>query len=577
MAAAPTGARVRTRLRLSPQDEAALRAVGAHLGSLAGKDLAARCAAGRLDAAGQARSRAARKRALTAESSSRWAGTITRTSEDAYRLAGQNLRAEQSSLTARIGRIQVRLAVQAGRKAGTTRGYPTAAERYAKTVRLQALQARLARVQRQAEGGAVSVVRGGKALLRKRNNLAAAGLTGAEWRQEWEAARLFLTADGEKDKAWGNETIRWHPEQGWLEVKLPAPLAPLANRPHGRYRLSCPVGFSYRGGEVAAQAATGAVRYDISHDPARGRWYLDASWKVPPVPASSLDELRQRPVVAVDVNHGHLAAAVIAADGNILGAPATIGLDLAGLPAATRDGHLRAAISTLIATARAAGAHAIVIEDLDFAQARAEGRERHGSRPSRGKRGRAFRRAVAGIPTGKLRDRLVQMAGQRRPARTRRRSCLHLPLGCPALAAAPAGTPPGNDRSPRGSAGDRATRSGPPGQAPRDREPARPGGGGTASPGAAPDHPGGPDRTQEARPPTRPPAATRQQDQTASPDHGRQPGSPRPSGAAADAGLCPARSIRTVAGEWLANRGAGARHPVMGYSKRTAVLPLGES
>ena len=411
MAAAPTGARVRTRLRLSPQDEAALRAVGAHLGSLAGKDLAARCAAGRLDAAGQARSRAARKRALTAESSSRWAGTITRTSEDAYRLAGQNLRAEQSSLTARIGRIQVRLAVQAGRKAGTTRGYPTAAEGYAKTVRLQALQARLARVERQAEGGAVSVVRGGKALLRKRNNLAAAGLTQAGWRQEWEAARLFLTADGEKDKAWGNETIRWNPEQGWLEVKLPAPLAPLANRPHGRYRLSCPVGFSYRGGEVAAQAATGAVRYDISHDPARGRWYLDASWKVPPVPASSLDGLRQRPVVAVDVNHGHLAAAVIAADGNILGAPATIGLDLAGLPAATRDGHLRAAISTLIATARAAGAHAIVIEDLDFAQARAEGRERHGSRPSRGKRGRAFRRAVAGIPTGKLRDRLVQMAG----------------------------------------------------------------------------------------------------------------------------------------------------------------------
>ncbi len=388
-----------------------LRAVGAHLGSLAGKDLAARCAAGRLDAAGEARSRAARKRALTAESSSRWAGTITRTSEDAYRLAGQNLRAEQSSLTARIGRIQVRLAVQAGRKAGTTRGYPTAAERYAKTVRLQALQARLARVERQAEGGAVSVVRGGKALLRKRNNLAAAGLTQAGWRREWEAARLFLTADGEKDKAWGNETIRWNPEQSWLEVKLPAPLAPLANRPHGRYRLSCPVGFSYRGGEVAAQAATGAVRYDISHDPARGRWYLDASWKVPPVPASSLDELRQRPVVAVDVNHGHLAAAVIAADGNILGAPATIGLDPAGLPAATRDGHLRAAISTLIATARACGARAIVIEDLDFAQARAEGRERHGSRPSRGRRGRTFRRAVAGIPAGKLRDRLVQMAG----------------------------------------------------------------------------------------------------------------------------------------------------------------------
>jgi hypothetical protein len=78
------------------------------------------------------------------------------------------------------------------------------------------------------------------------------------------------------------------------------------------------VTFCYRGDEVAAQAMSGAVRYDISHDPARGRWYIDASWTAAPAPAASLDELRQHPVVAVDVNHGHLAAAaVIAPDGNI--------------------------------------------------------------------------------------------------------------------------------------------------------------------------------------------------------------------------------------------------------------------
>ena len=256
----------------------------------------------------------------------------------------------------------------------------------------------------------MSVVRGGKALLRTRNNLAAAGLTEDQWRREWESARLFLTADGEADKAWGNETIRWNPDEGWLEIKLPAPLANLANRPHGRYRLSCPVEFSYRGDEVAAQAASGAVRYDVSHDPARGRWYIDASWKAMPASAASLDELRQHPVVAIDVNHGHLAVAVIAPDGNILGVPATLGLDLAGLPSATRDGHLRAAISALIAIAQARGARAIVIEDLDFTEARAEGRERAGSRPSRGRRSRDFRRAVHGIPTARLRDRLVQMA-----------------------------------------------------------------------------------------------------------------------------------------------------------------------
>ena len=385
-AAAPGGARVRTRLRAPAEDEAVLRKAGAHLGSLAGKDLAARCAEGRLDARGRARSRAARKRALTAGSSSRWAGAITRTSEDQVRLAGQNLRAGRASLQARIRRIQARLAIPAGSKSGRTRGYATAAERHAKTTRLQVLTARLGRVERQLDSGAVSVVRGGKSLLRMRNNLAAAGLTENQWHSQWESARLFLTADGEAAKAWGNETIRWHPEQGWLEIKLPAPLAHLANRPHGRYRLSCPVAFSYRGDQVAAQAASGAVRYDISCDPARGRWYIDASWKAAPAPAPSLDELRVRPVVAVDVNHGHLAAAVIAPDGNILGVPATIPLSLAGLPSTTRDGRLRAAISALIAAAKARGARAIVIEDLNFAAARAEGRERAGNRPSRGRR-----------------------------------------------------------------------------------------------------------------------------------------------------------------------------------------------
>ena len=198
------------------------------------------------------------------------------------------------------------------------------------------------------------MTRGGRDLLRKRLNLAAAGLTGDQWRRQWESARLFLTADGEAGKAWGNETIRFHPDEGWLEIKLPAPLADLANEPHGRYRLSCPVAFSYRGDEVAAQAATGAVRYDVTCDPARDRWYIDASWKTAPAAAAALDELRQYPVVAVDVNAGHLAVAAVAPDGNVLGTPATIGLDLAGQPAATRDGRLRAAISTIIATARRA-------------------------------------------------------------------------------------------------------------------------------------------------------------------------------------------------------------------------------
>jgi IS605 OrfB family transposase len=123
----------------------------------------------------------------------------------------------------------------------------------------------------------------------------------------------------------------------------------------------------------------------------------------------SLNQLRTSSVVAVDVNAGHLAVAVITPDGNVIGGLSTIPLPLAGLPAATRDGRIRAAITQLISIAREHGAQAVVIENLDFKQARAEGRERTGNRPSRGKRGRAFRRLIAGIPTARFRDRLVQM------------------------------------------------------------------------------------------------------------------------------------------------------------------------
>jgi len=407
---APTGARVRSRLRVSGQDETVLWAVVSHLGSLAGRDLATRCAEGRLDPDGRAASRTRRKRALTAESSSRWAGAITRTTEDQVRLAGQNLRALRTSLHTRIRTIEARLAAPADGKAGRQRGYETPAERHGKAVRLQALSARMAAIDRRLEAGTVSVVRGGRHLLRKRGNLAAAGLTEAQWRFQWESARLFLTADGEKDKAWGNETIRWHPDEGWLEVRLPIPLAHLANRPHGRYRLSCLVEFSYRGDEVAAQAATGAVRYDISHDPVKGRWYIDASWRIQPGPAPTLEDLRQAPVLAADLNHGHLAAWVLTPDGNPAGPPATIPLVLEGLAASRRDGRLLAAISELTGLARQYGCRAVAIEDLDFANAREQGREQAGTRPSRGRRGRGFRRLVSGIPTGRFRDRLVQMA-----------------------------------------------------------------------------------------------------------------------------------------------------------------------
>ena len=541
VAAAPAGARVRARLRVSPQDEAVLWVAGTHLGSLVGRDLAARCAEGRLDAKGRARSRARRKKALTAQSSSRWAGTITRTSEDQVRLAGQNLRAERNTLQARIRRIGARLPVPASGEAGRVRGYATAAERHAKAIRLQVLQARLARVDRRLQAGTVSVARGGKALLRKRNNLAAAGITQDQWRREWESARLFLTADGEKDKVWGNETIRWNPDEGWVEIKLPVPLARLANRPHGRYRLSAPAGFCYRGDEVAAQAAGGAVRYDISHDPARGRWYIDASWKAAPAPSASLDQLRQHPVLAVDLNHGHLAAWAVTPDGNPAGPPVTIPVDLAGLPAATRDGRLRAAISSLTRLARQRGCRAVVIEDLDFADAREQGRERAGSRPSRGRRGRGFRRLVSGIPAGKFRDRLVQMTANAGlavivvdPAYTSRWGREHwlAPLQDHSHPVPASGHHAAAVVIGRRALGHRARR----------RAGVTGGGQRTSRRRATPGAPAARQTTRNGRPPPGPAAATPvAEDRDSQPDPPARPGDPGPFGAAGDTGPRPAR------------------------------------
>jgi IS605 OrfB family transposase len=115
-------------------------------------------------------------------------------------------------------------------------------------------------------------------------------------------------------------------------------------------------------------------------------------------------------MVAIDVNASHLAAVVVDRSGNPAGVPCTVPLDPVGLAASVRDGRLRSAISELLRLVRRHGGRAVVVEDLDFADARDQGRERSGRRPQSGERARAFRRQVAGIPTGKFRRRLVEMA-----------------------------------------------------------------------------------------------------------------------------------------------------------------------
>src|SRR4029450_11250244 len=90
-------------------------------------DLAWRCSEGRLDAKASSQSRVVRKQALTATCTSRWAGAITRTSEDTWGLAERNLLAEQRSLRARVGRLRQRLAGGAGGRQGRAGGGGAAA------------------------------------------------------------------------------------------------------------------------------------------------------------------------------------------------------------------------------------------------------------------------------------------------------------------------------------------------------------------------------------------------------------------------------------------------------------------
>jgi hypothetical protein len=408
--APPGGARVRTRLRVSDDDVTVLEAVGRHLGTLANKDLAQRCREGLLDTKERVDSWRVRSQSLTAKSSGRWAGTITKATDQQWQLAYRNLLAERSSLVRRVREIHRRLLLPVGTGRGLSRGYATASIHFAKRQRLQILEARLVEVERKIAAGEVSVCRGGGHLAKVRHNLELAGLNEDQWRDSWDAERLFIRANGGAALFLGNITIRWNPDQRWCEIKLPKPLVHLANRPCGRYRLSCPVDFSYRGDEVAAQTMSGSVMYEIRKDSTKGRWYLDAAWKIaaPEFPPT-LEQLRASPVLAVDLNQAHLAYCVLDASGNPIGTPQTAVLELEGQSTSARDGRLRAAISELIHTATTNECRAIVIENLDFTESRELGREETGRRKVK-VRGSKKRRALGALPTAKFRDRLAQMA-----------------------------------------------------------------------------------------------------------------------------------------------------------------------
>jgi hypothetical protein len=403
--AAPTGARIRDRLCVTTEEAEVLWLVGEHLGHHQRADLAERVSVGRVKA--KDNQRAARKKNLTAVSSSRWAGAMTRASQDQYQLSMRALFDERACLRRAIHTISRRLAAPCGKAAGKTRGYADQAERYEKQRRLQILTARLAVVEARIESGRPSIVVGGRRLAKLRHNLEKAALTVEEWRQRWVAERLFLTADGESGAPFGNYTISVHPK-GQVSIVLPEPLRQLANTPRGRYNLACTVAFSHRREEWLDRAmANRAVRYDIVYDPERDRWYLDASWSCDPVMLPTPQEIQAsgERLLGIDLNADHLAAYLLDPHGNPIGDPITVPLQMSG-PASTRDGRLRTAVTELIRIAKEHNCAGIAVENLGFDDARAVGRETMG----RGGRGKTLRRTVAGIPTARFRERLRGMA-----------------------------------------------------------------------------------------------------------------------------------------------------------------------
>src|SRR5882757_6386382 len=415
----PMGVRIRGRIRLTEAEATALSVVGSFLGGVYRGELAGRIRAGHLDRSSQAAGwRAERKQAVTSVSSSRWAGAITRAVEDQYQLGMRGLAAHVGDLRRAVEVLEARCALRPGESApvgtdqrggrgGRRLGYRSANERFAKTRRLAVLQSRLAAAEEALAAGRPSITAGGKRLWRNRHHLDAAAMTEAQWRAGWDAARIFLTADGETGKAGGNETIRVD-GAGRVRIKVPTALSAQFGL---HLQIAAPVGFSHRGSEWAdGVAGRRAVRYDITYDPARDRWYLDASWKrdltvTPP----SIEQLRTGPVLGVDLNADHLACCVLDGSGNPVGVPFSIPVETAGLPASRRDGRVRAAITALLDHAETHCCSAVVMENLDFADARATGRDTMG----RGQRGKRFRRTVAGIPTAKFRCRLTSMAARR--------------------------------------------------------------------------------------------------------------------------------------------------------------------
>lgn len=429
--AALAGVAIGTRVRTTSAEDRVLDLVAEHLGRLRRADLAAVSRVVPVDAGLGADERRqvrrdrlnARKKALTGQSSARWANAIIAGNDDQYRLARDAQYRHLVGLRTAIATIEARLAAPTAdmlsvaerrtrRKAKATRGYATQAERFQKLRRVQHLRGELAATERDRAAGVVHAVEGGKRLAHTRHHLDKAGLTETQWRQRWDASRWRIRANGSPDEPFGNLTITVTPA-GQVSIRLPKPLERLANAPRGRYVLSAVAEFCHRGDQWMERITGGnSISYTTTRKAGRAGVYLTASWAIPSLPywagrddsAAGHDVRASGPVVGVDLNDGHLAVRRLDEYGNPVGVAKRIDIDLTG-SSSRRDAQVRHAITQLVHYTRRHAIGTIAVEDLNFADARTTGRETMG----RGARGRRFRRTVSGMPTAVFCNRLAAM------------------------------------------------------------------------------------------------------------------------------------------------------------------------
>ncbi len=405
----PLGVCIRTKVHACGDDDSVLRLVGEFLGSCYRQDLTARC---KLGLGLKHAERTERKRSLTAATSSRWAGSITRRSDDQVALEVRNMKASIERSRTEINRIEKRLRVPVGQRQGRVRGFASAGERWQKQRRLQKLKAREAQTSADLQAGRVSVCVGSKQLVNNRHHLQECGLTLQQWREQWDAARWYLAADGETGKRYGNETIRVLPSVSGtknctIQIRLPNALAHLSNTSSRSpvYELEGTVTWHHRATQWYHRCLAGAaISYSFVFDPSKQAWYLSASWTLPQ-PTEPVEMPTAAKTVGIDLNSDHLAVFIVDEHGNPTGRPQTFELLEEGT-SEQRRGKLLESVDAALKWAVSCGARVVATEKLDFSRSKAHGRQIF----RRGQAGKTTRRKIAGLPTSQVFDAVTANA-----------------------------------------------------------------------------------------------------------------------------------------------------------------------